>query len=603
MTIHLIPEPQYVQVHEEKQIANLPSWSVTLQSPENDLRLSQLAERLFIDVDHAQSTTPSSIYAITLRGSKIDEQMIDRIRGKHDGYVLRVDTGLLEIYATSASGLFYGMKTLKQLLKQNQYAFVPSITIIDWADMQLRSDYLDLRTLYPTFEHIIAYISELARYKINTLVVEYEDKLPFRKLEFLRHPAYSLTEEQHQLLLHTAHHNFVQIIPKQQSFGHLEYILKHPQYIHLRETPEHVGELCPHREGAYEMMADILEEIANLHPHSQYLHMGCDEVWSLGTCQDCQRSGLTREMSFIQFVNRIALKTLSMNKMPMIWHDMLAHATEEEIAKLDKRIIVVVWIYGGYSMKADATSMIRKLRDAGLSVIGASSVRCWDDNGEQNYPVIHNRIKNIQDWTKLAHSEELIGIINTNWSAPFSLGSPYGLFETSRYPAFFAADINWNSRANPDTYLERFFFQYHGVSPEDYSSNTSNYEITDYYQIIPKLLPFMSRNLLTAELINVMLQYEIPAKRRFPLHTFLFRGEWSDGSEEVITCFKEKYQLAYKDLAAVKLTMTDVVSKLLPPEMTDLYITSRYYLIQLYERNLHDILEQYGTATSIQESE
>ena len=631
--LHLIPEPQYAQVG-GAQVAGIAAWAVELKAPAPDRRLTALARSIFGRVAEPAdgagtipaSSSPSSVttastrgdageeasadrrphscqadrldeeasgvYAVVSPGLSVNVQLARRVLGRADGYVLALDVGRIEIYAWSASGLFYGMKTLEQLLRSGGGA-APAVTIADWADLRLRSDYLDLRTVYPTFEHIVQYVEELARYKINTLIVEYEDKLPFRKLPFLRHPDLALTPEQHERLLETAHANFVEIIPKQQSFGHLEYILKHPAYIGLRETPDSVGELCPHRAGSYEMMAEIIEDIADLHPHSRYLHIGCDEVWSLGTCAECRGSGASREASFIGFVNRLADKVVALGKTPMIWHDMLMQATEEEIAQLDKRVIVVIWIYGGHRMKADARRMIRTLRSVGVAVLGASSVRCWDDNGEQNYPVIRNRIDNIVNWVNLAQSEQLGGIINTNWSAPFALGSPYGLFETSRYPAFFAADLNWNFRARVDTYLIRFLQQYHGVRTADLDeAEMKDYGAADYYALMPQLLPVIRDNRLTAELIDAMIRYETPFQRRFPLHTFLFRGELSPDSEEVITCLKDKHRANYADLEAARAVMQSVVDRLLPPQMAELFMTSRFYRPALYEARLNQILSK-----------
>ena len=201
-----------------------------------------------------------------------------------------IEEGAFSLYAASAAGLFYGIKTIESLLR-NYAGALPCVEIADWAEIGLRADYLDLRTVYPSHELLLAYIAELAEYKINTLVIEYEDKLPFRQLQFLNHPELTMSVAELEALLQVAHENFIEVIPKQQSFGHLEYILKHPQYIALRETPQSIGELCPLREGSFEMMAEIIAEVIARHPNSRYMHIGCDEVWSLGACDVCPRFG------------------------------------------------------------------------------------------------------------------------------------------------------------------------------------------------------------------------------------------------------------------------------------------------------------------------
>ncbi|MEK0312408.1 family 20 glycosylhydrolase [Cohnella sp. 56] len=590
MKLDLIPQPQYVrELIEDRQdvrppAANLDGMRVKLLMPRSDDRLSKLARELFGEANVADGQSPDTYALISEDRPRRREAAEERLAGRHDGYVLRIGDGGLSLHAREASGLYYGLKTLLQLMRR--YDPLPAVEIADWADLPLRSDYLDLRTVYPTFPNILAYIAEMSEYKLNTLVVEYEDKLPFRRHAFLRHSELAMTDEEHTLLLETCRDHFIEVIPKQQSFGHLEFILKHPPYIALRETPDSVGELCPHRPGAFDMMAGILEEVAAMHPDSRYLHMGCDEVWSLGECQACRASGLTREASFIAFVNRLAARVRELGKQPMIWHDMLMHASHDELSALDPEVTVVVWIYGGHRMKRDALDMITRLRRAGLSVIGASSVRCWDDEGDQNYPVIRNRLANILNWTTLAETEQLGGIIGTNWSAPFALGSPYGLFETSRYPAFFSADQCWNRRSDPATFLPRFLSQYHGI--EDAATAADGYEIADYYQLVPDLLPAIALNRQTAELIGAMIQYEIPAKRRLPLYTFLFRGELYPG-EEVMTSLKDKHRTGYAALEAAKLAMRRALAPLLPPAMAELFIASRFYRFGLYEAKLLEL--------------
>ncbi len=76
----------------------------------------------------------------------------------------------------------------------------------------------------------------MARYKLNTLVIEYDKSCPAAGRNSVIRWMLSDTE-QHALLLKTAHDHFIDVIPLQQSFGHLEYALKLPEYQHLRELP------------------------------------------------------------------------------------------------------------------------------------------------------------------------------------------------------------------------------------------------------------------------------------------------------------------------------------------------------------------------------
>ncbi|GBF71831.1 hypothetical protein PA598K_00044 [Paenibacillus sp. 598K] len=599
MKLHLIPQPQYAEARQGDAV-KLAELDATLMIPTRDDRLNRQAARLFRSVQ--DETWEHDVYALSAGGASLHPAHAERVRSRHDGYVLLTGGGQVELYACTAPGLYYGLKTLERLLATSAGANVPALSIADWADVPMRSDYLDLRTLYPTFEHMLAYIAELADYKLNTLIIEYEDKLPFRgDLAYLRHPRLCLSEQQHRQLLETAQAHYISVIPKQQSFGHLEYILKHPANLGLRETPDTVGELCPHRPGAYELMAGILIEVAALHPDSTHLHIGCDEVWSLGTCDDCRRSGMSREAAFIAFVNLLARHVRSLGKRPMIWHDMLMHATPEELRTLDSEVIVVIWLYGGHQMKADARRMIGSLREAGVAVLGASAVRCWDDSGDQNYPVIHNRIANIEAWRELALTEQLDGVIATNWACPFALGSPYGLFETSRYPAYYSADRSWNSRGDVSDYLQRFLLHYHGLRPEDAPDRWGDYTNSDYYQLMPGLLPHLRDHRETAELIAAMIAYELPAYRQFPLYTWLFRAVQGGGSEEIATGLRARHRSGYAQLKTAKQRMKAALDALLIPEMREVYLMSRFYRFELYEQHLSEIVD--GVVPTLQVGE
>ena len=123
-----------------------------------------------------------------------------------EGYLLNVRGPAVQLAAHDAPGLFYGIQTLRQYLEMPEH---PAMEINDWPELAMRSDYLDMRGLFPKFENLLKYVEEMARYKLNTLVIEYEDKLPRSRKEFC-HPLDALTPEQHALLLKTAHDHFMQ---------------------------------------------------------------------------------------------------------------------------------------------------------------------------------------------------------------------------------------------------------------------------------------------------------------------------------------------------------------------------------------------------------
>lgn len=501
-----------------------------------------------------------------------------------EGYLLSIQEDTLQISSNDEQGLFYGLQTVKQWF---DIPGKPTLEISDWPNLFLRSDYLDMRGLFPKFENLLNYIKEMAHFKLNTLVVEYEDKLPRKREEFC-HPTQSWTKEQLNQFLKVAEENFINIIPLQQTFGHLEYALKLPEYEYLRETPETVGEMCPLKKGAFELAASLIEESVELHPNSKYIHLGCDEVWSLGQSEECKKSGLTRGQISVQFINKLAEKTVSLGKTPVVWHDMLAEADDESLAKLNKSIIVAVWLYSPEDVNTIAPNLEQRLHTLGIRTIPCSAIRAFDHAPGQNYPCVEQRLRNVDSWIELIQQTRSSGMINTNWCSSFSFGNPYGLFETSRYTAFYAADSCWNIAANRDNFLERFLATYHGVyNKKIFGGKERRY---DYYKLIGQILPQVKRNEKTAELIDIMYHLENVV---FVNYTE-FRGAMFPNSKVEIDCLKERAPKNYRDLEILENRLQKLLPELLIPEMEDIFFTSRTYTNRLLQKNLGELIgEEY----------
>lgn len=582
MELYLIPQPQRcARLTGTAQIDR--EAPVILSQPTGDARLLRAAQTIFANVQCVQGP-----YALYSDGSFAAACPVRQ----PEGYLLTLRGAVVQLSANDAAGLFYGIQTLRQYLAMPAH---PAVEITDWPELALRSDYLDMRGIYPKFENLLRYIEEMAAYKLNTLVIEYEDKLP-RARKDLCHPTDALTPEQHRRLLEVARENFIDIIPLQQSFGHLEYVLKLPEYQHLREIPEAPGEMCPLREGAYELAASLLEETARLHPDSRYLHLGCDEVWSLGQSDECKASGKSRGRIAIEYINRLAEKVVSLGKIPIVWHDMMADVWRggemgeagnyDDLARLNKNLVVAIWLYSPDRVNLVAPKLMEALHAHGIRTIPCSAVRASDRCGMQNYPCIEQRLRNIDTWCELIANSRCDGMINTNWWSTFSFGNPYGLFETSRYTAFYAADRCWNLRADSAAFLERFLGVYHGAY--DIVLTTGAERRYDYYKLIGQYLPQITRNRDTALLIDVLYRQEYATSVNFAA----FRGDLYPDRPVELDCLRERAPKQYANLRGIEAELRDILSRLLEPGMAELFFESRSYPNRLYKRELERILQQ-----------
>lgn len=114
--------------------------------------------------------------------------------------------------------------------------------------------HLDLKGAAPKvsyFEKLFPYLKELGA---NGLLIEYEDMFPFSKnLSIIRHDlAYS--KDDIRKILKLAEDNHLRVMPLIQVYGHLEYVLKLKEFMHLREDKRYPQVITPCLEESYKLL-------------------------------------------------------------------------------------------------------------------------------------------------------------------------------------------------------------------------------------------------------------------------------------------------------------------------------------------------------------
>ena len=206
-----------------------------------------------------------------------------------EGYVLRISAGKAEVSSRGQAGLFYGCQTLEQLLEDARDigVTIPACKITDYPAMSYRAIQIDVRHHLDNMGYYYQSIDRLARYKINAVIFEIEDKLRFRNQPILG-ADHGISIEEMAALTRYARDRHVEISPLVQSLGHVSYVLKHPQYAHLREDPNSAWVFCPTHEGTYQVIFDMCRDAIAATPGSRYLHFGGDETGAIGKCPRCK---------------------------------------------------------------------------------------------------------------------------------------------------------------------------------------------------------------------------------------------------------------------------------------------------------------------------
>merc|ERR1711971_1100187 len=138
----------------------------------------------------------------------------------------------------------------------------------------------------------------------------------------------------------------LEVIPLVQTFGHMEFILKHGQFAHLRDSADMPESICPCHQQTMTLIGLYIDQVMALHKDIKSLHIGCDEVYHLGECSDC--SGQGRTDVFVKHVSTVA--NYVKNKYPhvesiIIWDDMLRNFMSSEMMPLKDLVVPMVWVY------------------------------------------------------------------------------------------------------------------------------------------------------------------------------------------------------------------------------------------------------------------
>ena len=156
-----------------------------------------------------------------------------------EGYVLAVSLNEVVVAGKTSTGTFYGLQTLKQLVRgEGAGAFIPGVKIVDWATMRWRAVSDDIsRGPVPTVDYIKRQIRTEACFKLNMHSFYMEHTFASESHPLIGPAGGSLTPAEIRELVAYAKRYHVELVPEQQTFGHLHKALRLEKYAELAETP------------------------------------------------------------------------------------------------------------------------------------------------------------------------------------------------------------------------------------------------------------------------------------------------------------------------------------------------------------------------------
>jgi len=306
--------------------------------------------------------------------------------------------------------LFISLMSIKPVIAQQK-------------DFVIKGFHLDLRIQVMKMDALKKFAKTLSEDGVNTLIMEWEGTFPFEKHPLIPN-RYAYTKEEIKSFISYCGKLGIDVIPLQQSFGHVEYILRHERYKNLREDQKDYSQVCPsEEEGDKKLFTDLFTEMAALHP-SKYFHIGGDETYLLGHCEKCRKKAAEEGLSklYIDHIKMLCDIVISLGKIPVLWAD-IALKYPDAIKELPPQTVFVDWNYG-WDMNNFGEH--EKLVQSGYEVWGAPALRSHPDNYFLTEWEKH--FKNISDFIPACRKLGYKGMVMTSWSTS---GQYSPVFETS----------------------------------------------------------------------------------------------------------------------------------------------------------------------------
>jgi hypothetical protein len=118
--------------------------------------------------------------------------------------------------------------------------------------------HLDLKGAAPKIDYYEKLFPFLKTLGATGLLIEYEDMFPFTdRLAIIRH-GLSYSNNDIQRILQLAEMNGLKVMPLLQVYGHLEYVLKLKEFMHLREDRRYPQVITPCLEESYRLIFGML---------------------------------------------------------------------------------------------------------------------------------------------------------------------------------------------------------------------------------------------------------------------------------------------------------------------------------------------------------
>lgn len=445
MSLTIFPRPK--QLEETGGQYNV-SYPLTVSLPDTLASLETLLEKtLKCEV----KVTPDAVVTFTE----------DASLGK-EAYHIAVNEAGIEITYSAKNGAYYALITLGQILSQDA-ACIPCCKIADEPSLAVRGYMIDIsRGKVPTLADLCHQADRLAEMKYNQVQL-YVEGFSFAYPSFAEvwKDKTPITPEEVQYFDAYCEERGIELVPNQNSLGHMYAWLARDEYKHLSETDgsqglEFMGNPMP--AGTLDAMdPDSLALVTSLmddmmpYFHSDKFNVNLDEPFELGKGKNkalAEEKG--EEYLYMDYLKRLHKEVAARGKHMYMWGDILANHPET-FAELPEGITVLDWGYEAFTPFAEHATALQKQHVPFILCPGTSTWTTLTGRTE-------NMKKNLYNAAKAAIDHEGEGVLVTAWGD----GGHIEYEPLNDSGIAFAASYNWGCLDTTEdevaAYLNKYVF-------------------------------------------------------------------------------------------------------------------------------------------------
>jgi hypothetical protein len=344
-----------------------------------------------------------------------------------ESYRLRLGARGVELTAPSALGLYRGLTTLGQWIQLHTEADgaraprFPGVEIEDWPDLAVRGVLLDAsRNRVPTLAHLEDLVGRLAAWKVNQLQLYTEHTFAYVGHEVVWRDWSPLDGADVRRLDDLCARHGIELVPNQNSFGHLHRWLVHEPYRRLAECPEGVEHpfspfasgrepfsLCATDPRSLELLDDLYDQLLPSF-RSGLFNVGLDETFDLGmgrSADACERLGKGRV--YLSFLREVHARVTARGRRMQFWGDIILEHPEL-IDELPEDVVALAW---GYEADHPFTEEAARFAASGREFHLCPGTSSWSSFAGRT----ENALANLAAAARAAAELGAAGVLITDW--------------------------------------------------------------------------------------------------------------------------------------------------------------------------------------------